>query len=473
MQATTAPRSGDILVVDDNRMSRTQLAHMLRERGHQVTLAENGREALATLRVRPQDRKFDVVLLDLLMPEMDGFEALQLIKGSPELREVVVIVTSALEEMESVVRCIELGAEDYLTKPVDPILLQARLKNTLEKKQMRDLERAYLQQEMALRQSEKLATLGKLCAGIAHELNNPAAAAQRGASQLITAVARAQESQRQLWQHTLTAAQEAMLAEIATTIGARAKEPLVLDSLTRTDREDEVMDWLTTYHLRDAWDHAADLVALGYEQASLQALAAPFTPDLMPAVVAWISANFTLLSLASEIGDTTHRISEIVRALKSYTYMDQAPVQQVDVHRGLEDTLTILRHKWKERITIQRDYAEKLPLIEAYGSELNQAWTNLIDNAIGAIEHAGQLLLQTGQQDDWIVVTIQDNGPGIPAAIQTKIFDPFFTTKAPGEGTGLGLSIVHNIITQKHKGQITVDSQAGCTRFEIRLPIHQ
>jgi signal transduction histidine kinase len=473
MQANPAPWSGEILVVDDNRMSRTQLAHMLRQHGYQVTVAEDGRTALATLRAQPQERQFDVVLLDLLMPEMDGFEVLQQIKGSTELHEVVVIVTSALEEMESVVRCIELGAEDYLTKPVDPILLQARLKNTLEKKQRRDLERAYLQQEMALRQNEKLATLGKLCAGIAHELNNPAAAAQRGASQLITAVARTQESQRQLWQHPLTEAQEAMLAEIMTTIETRAKEPLVLDSLARTDREDEVMTWLTKYNLRDAWDHAADLVVLGYEEASLQSLAAPFSPELIPVLIAWISANFTLLSLASEIGDTTHRISEIVRALKSYTYMDQAPVQQVDVHRGIEDTLTILRHKWKERIAIQRDYAENLPLIEAYGSELNQAWTNLLDNAIGAMGQSGQLIVQTRQQGEWVVVTIEDNGPGIPEAIQAKIFDPFFTTKAPGEGTGLGLSIVHNIITQKHKGQITVDSQPGRTRFEIRLPIHQ
>jgi len=161
---------------------------------------------------------------------------------------------------------------------------------------------------------------------------------------------------------------------------------------------------------------------------------------------------------------------EIVKALKSYTYLDQAPVQSVDVNEGLDDTLVMFRSKLKSGIVIRREYDKDLPIIEAYGSELNQVWTNIIDNATAAMDGNGNLTVKTSRQNSWVVIEITDSGPGIPQEIQEKIFDPFFTTKAPGEGTGLGLSISHNIVVQKHKGEMSVHSSPRGTRFEVKLP---
>jgi signal transduction histidine kinase len=234
-----------------------------------------------------------------------------------------------------------------------------------------------------------------------------------------------------------------------------------------------VETWLEANGLENGWELAADLVALGYEPTALQELRVTFDTVRLPPVITWITATYSLYALAREIGDATARISEIVGALKSYTYMDQAPVQQIDLDRGLEDTLVMLRHKLKAGITVERDYAQDLPRIEAYGSELNQVWTNLIDNAIAAMGENGRLTVRTRREGDWILATVEDTGHGIPAAIQPKIFDPFFTTKPPGAGSGLGLSISHQIVVNRHHGQLTVRSQPGATCFEVCLPIRQ
>lgn len=458
---------GHILVVDDNKMNRIKLSRMLQQQGHEVAVAEDGRQALAMLGERP----FDVVLLDLIMPEMDGFAVLQAIKANADWRDIVVIVISALDEMESIVRCIQMGAEDYLPKPFDPVLLRARLDTSLEKKKLRDLEKVYLQQEVLLRQSEKLATLGRLSAGVAHELNNPAAAAQRSASYLLTAIGRLQQAQLRLDMYGLSSGQEAQLTTLLQRAAEQAATPVELDSLTRSDRQDAVEAWLAAQGVRDGWEYAPELVAMGYEETALRRLGATFGKAQLPAVVAWISATFALFALAQEISSATGRISEIVKALKSYTYMDQAPTQQVDVHEGLEGTLTILRHKLKGGIEVVRDYGADVPSVDAYGGELNQVWTNLIDNAIDAMEGKGQLTLHTRHEDEWVVVAVTDSGPGIPEAIQAKVFDPFFTTKPAGEGTGLGLNISYNIVVQKHNGRFSVHSRPGETRFEVRLPV--
>lgn len=458
---------GHILVVDDNNMNRIKLSRMLAQQGHEVAVAENGRRALQMLGERP----FDVVLLDLLMPEMDGFAVLQAIKANADWRDIVVIVISALDEMESIVRCIQMGAEDYLPKPFDPVLLRARLDTSLEKKKLRDLEKVYLQQEVLLRQSEKLATLGRLSAGVAHELNNPAAAAQRSASYLLTAIGRLQQAQLRLDMYGLSSGQEAQLTALLQRAAAQAAQPQQMDSLARSDRQDAIEAWLAAQGIADAWEHAPELTAMGYDETALRRLGAAFGKAQLPAVVAWISATYALFSLAQEISSATGRIAEIVKALKSYTYMDQAPTQQVDLHEGLEGTLTILRHKLKGSIEVVRDYGADVPPVDAYGSELNQVWTNLIDNAIDAMNGRGQITLQTRREGEWVLVAVTDNGPGIPEAIQAKIFDPFFTTKPPGEGTGLGLNISYNIVVQKHNGRFAVHSRPGETRFEVRLPL--
>lgn len=174
----------------------------------------------------------------------------------------------------------------------------------------------------------------------------------------------------------------------------------------------------------------------------------------------------------AEIAHDTVRIAEIVNALKSYTYLDQAPVQSVDIHEGLNDTLAMLRSKIGSEIQVRREYAQDLPRIDAYGRELNQVWTNILDNAVGAMEGQGEIVLRTCRQDSWISVQIEDSGPGIPSDIQAKVFDPFFTTKAPGEGTGLGLNVSYNIVVEQHKGRLSLTSQPGKTCFEVKLPLH-
>ncbi len=458
---------GNILVVDDNRMNRLKLSRSLEQQGHRVEVAENGEQALEMLRTR----WFDVVLLDLIMPGMDGYQVLERIKGDTELRDLPVIVISALDEIDSVVRCIEMGAEDYLPKPFNPVLLKARLNTSLQKKKLRDLEKAYLQQEVMLRQSEKLATLGKLSAGMAHELNNPAAAAQRGAAQLQMTFSHLQQTHLRLGELNLSDVQLESLLTLDELAQRRAKQPADMDSLARSDREDELETWLDEQDVENAWQVAPTLVSLGYDHDALNTLVEAFTADQFCAVIDWLNDTYTIYSLLEEIGQGAGRMSEIVKALKGYTYLDQAPIQNVDIHDGLDSTLVILRSKLRQGVTVRREYEEGLPHIQARGSELNQVWTNLIDNAIGAMNGEGEIALRTRCDDRWVVVEIEDNGVGIPEENLPNLFDPFFTTKPPGEGTGLGLNISHNIIVQRHQGRIDVTSQPGKTRFEVRLPL--
>jgi signal transduction histidine kinase len=463
-----AEEQGQILVVDDNRVNRIKLSISLEEQGHTVRLAEDGQQALDMLKAQP----FDVVLLDIIMPGIDGYQVLERVKSDPQLRDIPVIVISALDEIDSAVRCIEIGAEDYLPKPVNSVLLRARLNASLQKKKLRDLEKAYLQQEVMLRQSEKLATLGKLSAGMAHELNNPAAAAQRGAAQLGGIFYHLQQAHLQLGALNLSASQSESLLALERRAQVRAKQPADLDSLTRSDREYELETWLDGRGVENAWEVAPAMVNLGYEGSELGALAADFTPSQFLAVIDWLNCTYIIYSLLEEIGHGTGRIAEIVKALKAYTYLDQAPVQTVDIHAALDNTLVILRSKLATGITVHRAYAPDLPSIQAYGSELNQVWTNLIDNAIAAMNGAGELTLRTRHDDRWAIVEVEDNGPGIPEAIQGKVFDPFFTTKPPGEGAGLGLNICHSIVVEKHQGRIDLLSQPGKTCFQVRLPLN-
>lgn len=340
-----------------------------------------------------------------------------------------------------------------------------------EQQKLRDLERAYLQQEVTLRQSERLATLGRLSAGMAHELNNPTAVARQGAEQLRTTIEQLERARFSLGATDLSGEQLELITRLEKEAEQRAKEPSSLDPIARSDLEQEVEDWLDQNGVDEPWQHASVLVTMGLCAAELEELTCCFDAALTPIVIEYFGSKFTAYTLLEEIGHGTERIAEIVKALKGYSYMDQAPVQAIDVREGLNDTLVMLSSKLRAGIKVDLDFADDVPRIQGYGSELNQVWTNIIDNAIGAMSGKGALELKAYQDDDWVVVEIADNGPGIPVEAQKKIFDPFFTTKAPGEGTGLGLNISHGIIVEKHAGQILVCSKPGETRFIVKLPI--
>jgi len=340
-----------------------------------------------------------------------------------------------------------------------------------ESEKLRKLELAYLHQEVMLRQSERLATLGRLSAGMAHELNNPTAVARQAAEQLRVSIARLEKSQFALGNAELSSEQQKRLAELEVEAEDRVNKPSELDPIARSDLEQEVEDWLDQHGVDDAWEHTSPLVAMGLCAAELQNLTRCFDDTQTPIVIDYFGSKFTAYMLLQEIGHGTLRIAEIVKALKGYSYMDQAPIQMVDVREGLNDTLVMLSSKLRKGVKVALDFEEDLPRIEAYGSELNQVWTNLIDNAISAMEGKGSLELRAYKKDDAVVVEIADTGPGIPEDVQDKIFDPFFTTKAPGKGTGLGLSISHGIIVEKHGGEVSVSSKPGATRFVVKLPL--
>jgi len=324
--------------------------------------------------------------------------------------------------------------------------------------------------EAMLRQSEKMASLGTLAAGLAHELNNPAAAVQRSSGQLRDALAEWQTLTGQLDALPLDPRQHEAVHALRDEIVKRVAAPVSLDPLTRSDRESELQEWLERCAIEQAWESAPTLITFGFDARALRDLTKDFARDHLPVVIQWLAASCALYALTDEVRMGAERMSEIVKAVKSYAYLDQAPIQEVDVHEGLENTLVILRHKLQAGVAVTRDYAPDLPRIEAYASELNQVWTNIIDNAVDAMRGQGQLTLRTHPEGNHVVVEIADDGPGIPPEIQARIFDPFFTTKAPGSGTGMGLHIAYNII-QRHYGQIRVTSRPGATWFQVTLPL--
>jgi signal transduction histidine kinase len=239
----------------------------------------------------------------------------------------------------------------------------------------------------------------------------------------------------------------------------------------RSDLENELELWFENKEINNNWELTSILVNIGFSKDELSELSENFSSEQFPIVVSSLGSKFTTHNLTEEIRQGAGRITQIVKALSSYTYLDQAPIQSVDIHEGLDNTLVMLRSQLKKGITVVREYSDNLPRIQAYGSELNQVWTNIMDNAINAMNGNGKITVKTYKQDEWLVVEIKDSGPGIPEEIQLKIFDPFFTTKPPGEGTGMGLNISHNIVVQKHKGEIKVKSKPGETCFQVKIPI--
>ena len=315
---------------------------------------------------------------------------------------------------------------------------------------------------------EKLIQLGAMAAGLAHELNNPATAARCAAGDLRQSVERVQDYACELneslsvkqWQQLLATSQEAIHCT-----ESQAK----LNSIEQSDREEAIECWLDSQNIADAWELAPALVNARVNQEELEALKRTVPAQDLEHAIHWLAANLTTRDLIKSITHSTERISELVRAVKSYSFMDQAPWQEIDVHEGIENTLIILGHKLRN-VTVTRDFDRTLPRLSAYGGELNQVWTNLIDNAIYAVGGTGRIDIRTRRDGEFFLVEIADEGSGIPPEAQPHIFFvPFFTTKG-GSGTGLGLVISHRIITERHHGKIDFSTGPNGTQFNVRLP---
>jgi signal transduction histidine kinase len=317
-------------------------------------------------------------------------------------------------------------------------------------------------------QRDRLASLGKLSAGLAHELNNPASAAKRAVSQLRQILKKIKDASHDLGERDLTQAQKSEIERLEASLIQRDEPPP--DALAASDLEDQIDSLLRSHGQNDLWQLASDLARRGVSAAALESLFANLDAGTARAALIRLAASLDIANLLNEIESSTSRISDLVLAIKEYTFMDQAPLQNVDVVKSLENTLTILNHKLKRGVVVKRDYQGVPLLVNSFGSELSQIWTNLIDNAVDAMGSSGELRVRTFREDSCVVVEIGDNGPGIPPEVEAHMFEPFFTTKGVGQGTGLGLDTVQRIV-KKHRGTIQVDSQPGDTRFQVWLPL--
>lgn len=322
-----------------------------------------------------------------------------------------------------------------------------------------------------VRQRESLVALGTMAAGLAHELNNPAAAAVRAGDDLRSTLGAMREGLQELAGGHLSADQLHAIFAFHQQVTELGRDKPALDPLAAADREDEITDWLQHRRIDDGWKLAPTLTAAGVDLAWLEQAARDLGPTALAPGLRWICCSLVASSLLDQLDDSARRISHLVRAVKEYTYMDRAPVQEIDLREGLENTLIMLGHKLKQGVQVVREYDPTLPRIEAYGGELNQVWLNLMDNAVDAAGGMGQIRIRTAREDSGVRVEIADNGPGVPDDIRRRIFEPFFTTKDPGKGTGLGLDIAHRIVVERHAGDLSLESVPGDTRFVVRLPL--
>ena len=322
----------------------------------------------------------------------------------------------------------------------------------------------------AVGQRERLLALGSLTAGLTHELNNPAAAAVRATSSLRERVAGMRQKLKMIAAGKYDKASLEPLIELQQRAAEQVAKAPKLDPMEASDREDEVSDWLEDHGCTEGWQLAPVFVQAGLYSDWLDQVLATVGADMIEPALRWLNYTVETELLMNEIEDATTRVSTLVGAAKQYSQLDRAPYQVVDVHDLLASTLLMMSVKLKG-IKVVKDFDKTLPKIPAYASELNQVWTNLIDNAAAAMHGEGTLTVRTARDDGNVLVEIGDTGPGIPKEIQGRIFEPFFSTKPVGEGTGLGLDIAWRIVVKKHHGDLRVESVPGDTRFQVRLPI--
>jgi signal transduction histidine kinase len=322
--------------------------------------------------------------------------------------------------------------------------------------------------ESTARQRESLVTLGRLAAGLAHEINNPASAATRAADALQTACAALLSSVGRLARNELSAEQFAALDALRREIEPQAADP---DPLVRADREQALSSWLARHGIEREWTIALPLAAAGVDLNWCARAATVLQGSALMPGLEWVASTFSVATLLGEVKESTRRISELVASVRSYSQMDRASMQHIDVADGLDSTLAMLGHKLRDGIAVVREYSADVPRIDAYAGELNQVWTNLIDNAVDAMEGTGTLRVATRLEGNNVVVEIGDTGPGMPPHVADRAFEAFYTTKDVGKGTGLGLDIARRIVVERHGGTITIDSRAGATVLQVRLPI--
>jgi signal transduction histidine kinase len=324
----------------------------------------------------------------------------------------------------------------------------------------------------AEQQHAKLISLGTMAAGLAHELNNPAAAAGRSAQEAREVFRTSSAKAVGLGALAMGPEERRVVAGLPEEVAARAERAQELDSLDRSDLEDQVALWLEDRGVAEAWDLSPTLVGAGLDAEWLDGLEARLSESTVGEVVAWLASEVAGDELLREIQHASARISELVGAVKSYSHMDKLASSEVDVHAGLNSTLIMLGHKLKKGdVEVVREYEKDLPHVCGHTGELNQVWTNLLDNAIDAVDGHGRIMVRTALENGKVLVEIADDGPGIPEYVRERIFEPFYTTKDVGEGTGLGLDISHRVVVEDHKGDIRVLSEPGDTRFQVRLPI--
>jgi len=322
-------------------------------------------------------------------------------------------------------------------------------------------------------QRERLLALGKLSAGLTHELNNPAAAASRAADTLRERLAGMRHKLALLAEGRLDRDALKTLTVLQERFVAAGRSAPALTALQAGDLEDELADWLDDHDVTGGWELAPVFVAGGLRVADLEEVAETAPPESLEGALRWLAYTVDTENLVREIGDATTRITALVGAAKQYSQLDRAPHQDIDLHDGLDATLVMLARKLGEGVRVVKDYDRALPTIPAYPAELNQVWTNLIDNAADAMEGTGTLTVRTARDGEFALVEIGDTGPGVAPEVAKRIFEPFFTTKPVGQGTGLGLDVSWRVVVSRHHGDLQVQSQPGDTRFQVRLPLHE
>jgi signal transduction histidine kinase len=410
-------------------------AYVIREGELEVLKSSEGRDVLLAVR-RPGDVIGEMSLLEEA-PRM----------ASARARGPVTLLTIESKAFEELVATSTTAARSLLHTVIE------RLRGT----------------EARLRQSERMAQIGRMTAGLAHELNNPAAAAVRASERLGEAESALLAAVRRWEQSGPPPTERDALGALLDEVARRAKGPGDLDAITRSDREADAETTLEDLGHPSPWDAAPALVAAGLDSARIREIARLFDPSRLSDALELVARAHMSSALMREIHESTQRMAGLVNALKRHVQLDRAPVQVVDLNQGLDDTLVILRSKLTN-VRVIREYAASLPRIEGWASELNQVWTNLIDNAIHAVGGTGTLTLRTFPDGEAVTVEVEDDGPGIPSEIRERIFEPFFTTKGPGGGMGLGLEACWNIVVDRHRGTITVESRPGRTVFRVTLP---